>query len=93
MCCALGSRAGIARIDGLADSLEPRLVASNTDTEQLAFELEAVLDLPSWSVGDDSLGLELQRARRGVDKLLGSARTPAAKRPPLAKRSRQRVGA
>ena len=68
-------------------------LASNTDTEQLAFELEAVLDLPSWSVGDDSLELELQRARRGVDKLLGSARPPAAQRPPLAKRSRQRVGA
>jgi len=67
-------------------------LASNTDTAQLAFELEAVLDLPSWSVGDDSLELELQRARRGVDKLLGSARTPAAQRPPLAKRSRQRVG-
>jgi len=51
-------------------------LAAKVDPEQLAFELEAVMDAPTWSVADENREPELDHARRAVRRLLDTWRTP-----------------
>jgi AcrR family transcriptional regulator len=45
-------------------------LAAETDPDQLAFELEAVMDAATWSVADNNKERELEHARRAVRRLL-----------------------
>lgn len=80
-------------IEAASDAMAQGEIETGTDIEQLAFELEAVLDLPSWSVGDKQLAVELQRVRRAVDRLLASVRAPSRPKPPNDSRRRKRRAA
>jgi AcrR family transcriptional regulator len=51
-------------------------LAGETDPEQLAFELEAVMDAATWSVANENGASELDHARRAVRHLLDSWRAP-----------------
>lgn len=77
-------------VDTATDALAQGEFAPGTDVEQLAFELEAVLDLPSWSVGDERLETELRHVRRAVDKLLSGARASSNSHASNGKRSSQK---
>jgi AcrR family transcriptional regulator len=83
------ARPGVVR-DAIADSkrywrqllvdlaIEARAqgeLAADIDPEQLAFELEAVMDAATWSVADERKEREIRHARRAVRRILAQAQT------------------
>lgn len=48
-------------------------LAADIDPQQLAFELEAVMDAATWSVADERKEREIQHARRAVRRILAQA--------------------
>ena len=53
-------------------------LSADVDTAQLAFELETVVDTPTWSVATEHKQRELDHARKAVENILGRAGAPAA---------------
>jgi AcrR family transcriptional regulator len=57
---------------------------ADVDPDQLAFELEAVMDAATWSVTDKNKQRELEHARRAVRRILGQGeRRSSDKRDPI----------
>lgn len=55
-------------------------LVADTDPDQLAYELEAVMDAATWSVADKNKERELEHARRAVRRLLEQGRTASPTR-------------
>src|SRR6185312_25850 len=54
-------------------------IAGDIEPEQLAFELEAVMDAATWSVAGANKERELDHARRAVRRLLAQGRAPSGR--------------
>jgi AcrR family transcriptional regulator len=69
-------------------------IAADIEPEQLAFELEAVMDAATWSVCEANKEGELDHARRAVRRLLAQGRAPSGRgvASQAAKRRAQRHG-
>lgn len=64
--------------DCIAGAQAQKELRADADPDQLAYELESIMDAATWSVADERKQAEIARARRGVDDLLGRWASKAA---------------